>query len=104
MDILRDVEFLVRKASLEKPSVKAIEARGVAIRITDIGGPIDELVDQLKGADILICAIDATSLLTQINLATAAQKAGVRWFIPCNFGTIVPGELTPGSIVSKSYS
>ncbi|KAF4545411.1 putative isoflavone reductase family protein [Lasiodiplodia theobromae] len=89
------VDILVRPSSAAKPQVKAIAERGVSIRIADIAGPVDELAVQLEGVDILISAIDARSLLSQIDLATAAKKAGVKRFVPCNFASITP----PGGVM-----
>lgn len=91
----QQVDILVRPSSAAKPQVKAIAERGVSIRIADIAGPVDELAVQLEGVDILISAIDARSLLSQIDLATAAKKAGVKRFVPCNFASITP----PGGVM-----
>ncbi|GME48262.1 Isoflavone reductase family protein [Neofusicoccum parvum] len=89
------VDILVRPSSAEKPQVKVIAQRGVSVRIADVGGPVDKLVEQLNGVDVLISAIDARSLLSQINLATAAKKAGVKRFVPCSFGSVAP----PGGVM-----
>lgn len=90
----QQVDILARPSSAAKPQVKEIAQRGVSIRIADITGPVDELAVQLEGVDILISAIDARSLLSQIDLATAAKKAGVKRFVPCNYSTRGRNALT----------
>lgn len=56
----------------------------------DLTGPQQSLVDILTGIDIVISCIVAFSLQQQIPLAEAAKKAGVKRFVPCNFGTPAP--------------
>ncbi|KAJ6605407.1 hypothetical protein DFH09DRAFT_1121335 [Mycena vulgaris] len=84
------VEALVRPSSAEKPDIKKLAERGVKIRIVDIGGPIEALVESLAGIDVLISTIDAMSQLAQLSLATAAKQAGVKRFVPCAFITVAP--------------
>ncbi|KAK7053834.1 glycoside hydrolase [Favolaschia claudopus] len=91
-----DVEALVRPSSVDKPKVKALADRGIKLRIGDIQGPTDALVKTLTGIDVVISAIDIMGVLAQIDLATAAQKAGVKRFVPCSFMTIAP----PGGVMS----
>jgi hypothetical protein len=90
------VEALVRPSSSDKPKVKALTDRGVKIRVADIEGPIEKLIDILAGADVLISAIDAMSQLAQIRLVTAAKEAGVKRFVPCAFTTVAP----PGGVMA----
>ncbi|KAJ5738144.1 Isoflavone reductase family protein [Penicillium malachiteum] len=84
---LYDVIALIRKESVNKPRAKAIQA---SIRVGDASDPIDTLVKNLEGVDILISAIAPNQLLTQVNLATAAKKAGVGRMVPCSFSTVCP--------------
>ncbi|KAJ7769312.1 hypothetical protein B0H16DRAFT_1517440 [Mycena metata] len=90
------VDALVRPSSSTKPAVKALADRGVNIRVANIEGPIEDLVDVLSGVDVLISAIDSGNQLAQIQLATAAKEAGVKRFIPCAFITITP----PGGVMA----
>ncbi|KAL0263710.1 hypothetical protein SLS55_002691 [Diplodia seriata] len=85
-----EVQILVRPSSAEKPEVKKIAERGVKVVIADINGPVEELVSIQKGVDVTISAIDARSQLAQMNLATAAKKAGVKRFVPCAWTTVAP--------------
>jgi hypothetical protein len=93
---VQDVEALVRPSSADKPQVKALADHGVKLRIADIEGPIENLVNILAGVDVLISAIDAMSQLAQIRLATAAKEAGVKRFVPCAFTIVVP----PGGVMA----
>ncbi|KAJ7797530.1 hypothetical protein B0H14DRAFT_2531051 [Mycena olivaceomarginata] len=85
-----DVEALVRPSSVDKPQVKNLAAKGVKTRVVDIAGPLDELVKALTGIDVLISAIDGAAQLAQLQLVTAAKKAGVKRFVPCAFITVAP--------------
>lgn len=72
--------------------MKKIAERGVKVVIADINSPIEELVSIQKGIDVTVSAIDARSQLSQINLATAAKKAGVKRFVPCAWISVAPPE------------
>ncbi|KAJ7137577.1 hypothetical protein C8R43DRAFT_1019729 [Mycena crocata] len=91
-----DIEALVRPSSLDKPQVKKLVELGVKIRVADLDGSVEELADVLNGIDLLISAIGATAQLAQMNLATAAKKAGVKRFVPCGFITVTP----PGGVMA----
>ncbi|KAI3542032.1 isoflavone reductase [Colletotrichum filicis] len=86
------ITALIRPSSLEKPEVKALEKRGVKIATVDLSGPEDEIANQLTGHEVVVSAIVADKLLDQIPLANAAKKAGVKRFVPCFFGTVMPGR------------
>ncbi|EXF75697.1 hypothetical protein CFIO01_04630 [Colletotrichum fioriniae PJ7] len=83
---------IVRPASGRKPDVVALEKRGVAVAVVDIEGPRAELVDVLKGVDVLISTIHVSALGSQIPLADAAKAAGVKRFVPCFFATVAPAK------------
>ncbi|KAJ7097493.1 hypothetical protein C8R43DRAFT_1141567 [Mycena crocata] len=83
-----------------RPQVKKLVELGVNIRVAGLSGSVEKLGDVLNGIEILISAIDATGQLAQINLATAAKKAGVKRFIPCGFTTIAP----PGGVMASRDS
>ncbi|KAF4776372.1 isoflavone reductase [Colletotrichum scovillei] len=87
-----EITALIRPSSLEKPEVKALERRGVKIASVDLSGPEDEIANQLTGHEVVVSAIVADKLLDQIPLANAAKKAGVKRFVPCFFGTVMPGR------------
>nr|XP_036581096.1 isoflavone reductase family protein [Colletotrichum truncatum]KAF6789269.1 isoflavone reductase family protein [Colletotrichum truncatum] len=87
-----EVTALIRPSSLHKPEVHALEKRGVRIAAVDLNGPENEIVEQVTGFDVVISAIVADRLLDQIPLANALKKAGVKRFIPCFFGTVMPAR------------
>ncbi|KAJ8071882.1 hypothetical protein OCU04_002190 [Sclerotinia nivalis] len=90
-----EVTALVRPASAEKPDVKSLTARGVKILVADIGSPVEDLVPAITGTDVLISAIGGVAQLAQMNLVTAAKKAGVKRFVPCDFASVAP----PGGVM-----
>ncbi|KAJ7639900.1 hypothetical protein B0H17DRAFT_1216760 [Mycena rosella] len=89
------VEVLVRPSSADKPQVQKLVERGVKIRVVDIEGSAEAVVENLAGIDVLISAIDAMGQLAQLGLATAAKKAGIKRFVPCAFTTVAP----PGGVM-----
>ncbi|KAF7325433.1 Glycoside hydrolase [Mycena kentingensis (nom. inval.)] len=89
------VDALVRPASASKPAVAELRTRGVGIRIAEITGPLDDLVQALQGIDVVISTISAGGQLDQLQLATAAKQAGVKRFVPCAFITVAP----PGGVM-----
>lgn len=56
----------------------------------DLSGPQAELVRLLEGVDVVISAIFIADLQAEIPLADAAKAAGVKRFIPCFFGPVIP--------------
>ncbi len=70
--------------------MKALAGKGVKFLIADISSPVDDLVSVLSGTDVLISTIGGVAQLAQMNLVTAAKKAGVKRFIPCDFASICP--------------
>lgn len=62
----------------------------VKIVAVDLDGPEDKLANALKGQDVVISAIDAGHLMSQVALANACKAAGVGRFVPCSFSTTVP--------------
>jgi hypothetical protein len=91
----QEITVLIRPSSADKPKVKGLVKRGVKILIADVSSPLGDLAPLLSGFDIFISAISALSLLAQINVATAAKKAGFKRFVPCGFATICP----PGGVM-----
>ncbi|GJC83613.1 isoflavone reductase-like protein [Colletotrichum liriopes] len=87
-----DITALIRTSSLQKPEVHTLKEKGIKIVGTDLNGPEDEITKQLTGCEVVISAIVADKLLDQIPLANAAKKAGVKRFVPCFFGTVMPSR------------
>ncbi|KAF7320785.1 NmrA domain-containing protein [Mycena chlorophos] len=89
------VSALVRPESASRDDVLALAARGVGLQVVDIEGPLEPVVEALKGFDVVISTIDFTAQLAQLQLATAAKQAGVKRFVPCAFITVAP----PGGVM-----
>ncbi|KAE8143088.1 hypothetical protein BDV38DRAFT_234670 [Aspergillus pseudotamarii] len=87
-----NLEVLVRPSSVRKEAVKAIQDRGVKLRVTDLSASEDELALVLSGIDILISAISGYDQLSQKTLMRAAKIAGIRRVVPCAYGTIAPPQ------------
>lgn len=81
---------LTRPASMSKPINVAIKDRGIELRPLDTKHSQDALVSALKDIDILLSAIGPMEQLEQIPLATAAKTAGVKFFVPCAYVTVMP--------------
>lgn len=110
----KEITALTRPSSLEKPSTKALAARGIRVVPVDLEAisaarpppsagnirdlkdrpyPQDadpELVKLLRDIDVVISATYYLNLDDQIPLIDAARVAGVKRFVPCNFQTVAP--------------
>ncbi|RKL19591.1 hypothetical protein BFJ72_g15148 [Fusarium proliferatum] len=84
------ITALVRPQSVDRPSTKKLEAKGVNIVSFDVNDPAEESAEKLKGQDIAIAAISIAATRDQIPFATAAKLAAVKRFIPTSFGLVVP--------------
>ncbi|THG97681.1 hypothetical protein EW145_g7564, partial [Phellinidium pouzarii] len=74
---------LVRPSSASKPAIAALQKRGVEIRVADLDPSAQEqLVEALRGADVVICAILGREIAPQYALIDAVKKAGVKRFVP----------------------
>lgn len=87
---LQDLTAVARQSSLNTAKNQALRDAGVEVVAADLGGPEEDLVKILTGADVVIPVLDASALLLQIPLANAAKMAGVKRFVPTFFATIVP--------------
>ena len=93
----QNVTAITRPSSTPKPALLAFQKRGVRLLPADLTGntPDEDLAKLLVGIDIIIATINIPDLQVQIPLANAAKIAGVKRFVPCFFGTIVP----PGGLL-----
>lgn len=53
---------------------------------------VESLVAALKGVDVVVTTIGAGASSAQVNLAKAAKKAGVKLFLPTEFGNPTAGR------------
>lgn len=85
---MKHVIAAIRPASASKPGVEALKARGAEIRIVDLeSDSTEQLQEHLKGVDTVISAISWTYFSSQKPLIRASKEAGVKRFIPCDWGT-----------------
>lgn len=73
------------------PKLQALKSKGIAIHPVDYASP-ESLQAALKGAQVVISGLRDEGLNVQPAVARAAKKAGVRLFIPSEFGKDSRGE------------
>lgn len=71
-----------RQSSVDSPANRQLRERGVSIVGYDLAGPLEALVDQLRGIDVLISCITWEHLDQQKPWIEAAKEAGVQRFVP----------------------
>ncbi|THY33273.1 isoflavone reductase family protein [Aureobasidium pullulans] len=82
-----ELKCFIRSSSASKPSAQQIRELGIATVTAELDGPIEELIKLLQNIDTVISCMSPASLKLQIPLIDAAVEAGVKRFLPCNFGT-----------------
>lgn len=97
--LLEDGRFelfaLVRPRSIHKPTLQHFQQRGVGVRKCDLRSPEEDLMDAVRGIDVVISCVGPAEQQDQIPLAKAAKRLGVKRFVPCGFITVAP----PGGIM-----
>ncbi len=48
--------------------------------------PKDQVLAAFQGKDAVVCALNLTQIMKQISLIDVAVQAGVKWFIPTEYG------------------
>lgn len=61
---------------------------GVKVVPADLRGPQNDLVNILKGVDVVISNIHYQSLTDEIPLSNGAKAAGVKQYVPCFLATV----------------
>ncbi|CAI4213526.1 unnamed protein product [Parascedosporium putredinis] len=84
------ITALARESSINSDANQSLRDRGVKVVSADLTGSQDALVGILTGIEVVISCIVFSSLKDQVPLAEASKKAGVKRFVPCNFGTPAP--------------
>ncbi|KAH6893389.1 hypothetical protein B0T10DRAFT_546635 [Thelonectria olida] len=84
------ITALVRSASIDKPEVQQIKAKGVNIAPFELESSHEEQVKALAGQDVVICCIIPQSADLSNALADAAKAGGVKRFVPSFFGPVAP--------------
>jgi len=91
---VNDVVVLTRQGS--KTTIEG-DAKVVAVDYSNK----ESIKSALAGVDVVICTISLTALDLQLGIAVAAKEAGVKVFVPSEFGNISEGE-TEGMFGEKS--
>ncbi|KAL5476930.1 hypothetical protein ACEPAI_3116 [Sanghuangporus weigelae] len=77
-----------RPSSASKPQIETLKSRGVEIRIIGLENwTVDQIAESLKGADTVISTTFYAEVPRQKLLADACKKAGVKRFVPDDWGT-----------------
>ncbi len=90
------VSAMLRQSTLANPDKSGpLKAQGVRLIEGDLGEQ-DKLIDVCIGQDVVLSAIGGEQIMMQPALAEAAAEAGVKRFIPSEFG-LDPHAAGPGS-------
>jgi len=84
------VIVLTRPESRDSDANKALEKQGVEVVSLDLGDP--NVVDALVGIDVLIATIGMHVMAEQLKIITPAKNAGVKLFVPCEWGDNTDGR------------
>ncbi|KAH6685053.1 isoflavone reductase [Plectosphaerella plurivora] len=85
-----EITALARESSINGPRYQALKELGVTVAAVDLAGSEEDLTKALAGAEVVICTLHVFDARDQINLASAAKKAGVKRFVPSFFATVAP--------------
>jgi uncharacterized protein YbjT (DUF2867 family) len=83
--------LLVRKSTAEtegpkRDQLEQLVKQGATLSYGDLKDTQADLTTALKGIDVLISTVSGTDFASQMNLVPAAKAAGVKWFVPSEFG------------------
>ncbi|KAL7414113.1 hypothetical protein BDY24DRAFT_387670 [Mrakia frigida] len=91
-----EVKMLTRASSIESPAVHELAALGIPIVEVDYDSP-SSLASALSGVDVVISGLAGGGFAAQIPLAQAAKEAGVKLFVPSEFGPCLPPNVPEDS-------
>ncbi|KAK6373459.1 hypothetical protein LTS17_008479 [Exophiala oligosperma] len=75
-----EVSILARKSS------KSTYPSNVMVHHVDDSYPDDQVSEVFQGQDAVVCSMNTSQVMRQINFIDLAVKAGVKWFVPAEFG------------------
>ena len=80
--------MLVRPDSIvsKKEALEAFRQLGIAVLPGDVTADVETLTSLLQGVDVLITALSLPMMAAQVPLAQAALAAGVKRFLPTEWG------------------
>ncbi|CAE6411045.1 unnamed protein product [Rhizoctonia solani] len=83
-----EVRILTRKSGVDGSAVQDFKARGASVHGVSYEDE-SELVEVLKGADVVLSTLNAGGITgAQPNLLRASKKAGAKLFMPSEFGDV----------------
>lgn len=82
-----NITCFVRTSSEGKPATQQLKDRGLKVVYGNLHGPLSDLSALLKDIDTVISCVAPPAIKDQIPLVDAAVEAGVKRFLPCNWGT-----------------
>ncbi|CAE6536366.1 unnamed protein product [Rhizoctonia solani] len=87
-----EIRILTRKSGVDGSAVQAFKSRGALVHGVSYEDEA-ELEEVLKDVDVVLSALNAGGITgAQPNLLRASKKAGVKLFIPSEFGDPFEGE------------
>ncbi|EUC67629.1 isoflavone reductase-like protein [Rhizoctonia solani AG-3 Rhs1AP] len=87
-----EVRILTRKSGVDGSAVQAFKTRGALVHGVTYEDEA-ELTEVLKGVDVVLSTLNAGGITgAQPNLLRASKKAGVKLFMPSEFGDPFEGE------------
>ncbi|CAM1510942.1 Fc.00g084550.m01.CDS01 [Cosmosporella sp. VM-42] len=82
-----NITCFVRTASAGKPAVQQLKDRGLKVVTGDLTGSVEKIIPLLQGINTVISPIFHLDVKDHIPIIDAAVQAGVKRFLPCNWGT-----------------
>jgi uncharacterized protein YbjT (DUF2867 family) len=86
-NVEQDLTCFIRTSSESSSGSTRIRGRGIKTVTGNLDDSIESLVSLLQNIDIVICCLSPPAIRSQIALIDAAVQAGVKRFVPCNWGT-----------------
>ncbi|CAG8457997.1 5348_t:CDS:2 [Cetraspora pellucida] len=97
-----NVNVLRKKPENNNEKADLLASKGAKIVYANYDDKND-LIKAIKGTDVIVSAINGDYYNNQIMLLTAAQEAGVKRFIPSEFGSELPQGLEPHPVIASKY-
>ena len=87
----------------EKPELKALSSKGVDVISVDYSSQ-QSIIDALKGTEVVLSTLRDDGLDIQANVIRAAKDAGVKLFVPSEYGRNTFGDTSECASTNESFS
>lgn len=87
----------------DKPELKALTSKGVEVIAVDYSSH-QSITNALKDVDVVFSALRDDGLDIQINVIRAAKDAGVKLFVPSEYGRNTLGNTSECAFINESDS